>query len=112
VKAANINYRIRAPKDARLNIQHGSGDVVIVGLAGGIDVHARNGEIFVMLPPSPASYSIDAKAKLGTVYCEFDGTRKHIFPFGNSFEGKAGDSPKQVKLVTGNGGVTVQKSTE
>lgn len=111
LKTTKINYRIRAPKDAKLEIRHLDGDVVITGLSGGIDAHAKNAEIFVMLPPQGA-YAIQAKAKLGTIYSEFDGTRKHTFPFGNSFEGKAGDSGKAVNLFTENGGVTVQKLTE
>jgi hypothetical protein len=111
LKGSKINYRIRAPKDAKLSIQHGNGDVVITGLSGGIDAHAKNSEIFVMLPPQ-GGYSIQARAKIGTVYSEYEGTRKHSFPFANSFEGKSGDSAKAVNLVTDNGGVTVQKLSE
>lgn len=107
--AVDVDYRIHVPRDAKLNIRHGSGDVLITGVAGGIDAHAGNGEIIVLLP-SKVNYSIEAKAKFGTVYSDFDGATKHVFPFGSSFEQKGSDSAKAVILETGNGGVSVQKS--
>lgn len=109
--AMDIDYRIRAPRDAKLTIQHGAGDVVIDGIAGGIEARAKNGEISVFLP-ARTDYSIDAKAKYGTVYSDYDGTRKHVFPFGSSFVEKGSASAKAVILETANGGVTIQKSGE
>lgn len=106
-----IDYRIRAPRDAKLSIEHRNGDVVITGIAGGIDAHARNAEILVMLPGS-GTYAVHARAKFGTVYCDYDGERKHTTLVGNRFDGKSGEAAKAVNLVTNNGGVTVQKSAD
>jgi hypothetical protein len=111
LNGVDIDYRIRVPKDAKLVIEHGSGDIVIAGVAGGIQAKSKNGEIYVFLP-GKENYSIKAKAKLGTVYSEFDGARKHEFPFGSSFAGKGAAPAKEVILETRTGGVTVQKSTE
>jgi hypothetical protein len=104
-----VDYRIRAPKDAKLNVRHGKGDVVITGFTGGIDAQAKNAEIFVMLPV-PNAYAIQAKAKIGTIYSDFEGTRKRVKLTGSSFEGKSeGAAAKPVVLDVANGGITVQE---
>jgi hypothetical protein len=46
----HVDYRIRAPRDSKLVIRHGIGDIVVFDMAGDIDATARAGGILLQLP--------------------------------------------------------------
>jgi hypothetical protein len=56
--------------------------------------------------PDPGPYSIDARAKFGTVFSDFGATRtRHLV--GQSFAATAGTH--RVRLRTGIGGIAIQE---
>ena len=79
-----MDYRIRAPRQAKLVIRHGSGDVVIYDMAGDIDASAGTGDILVQLP-DPGQYAFDAQCKAGGVYSDFAGNRQAAHWVGERF---------------------------
>jgi len=94
-----LDYRIRVPMGTRLAIRHKTGDVVIFNVGGDIDASAKLGGIVVQLPV-PASYAIDAKKGIGTLYNDFAG------------EPTAKDgTPHKIHLHVSIGGIEIQKVT-
>jgi hypothetical protein len=88
----NIDYRVKVPRNARLEIRHGVGDVVVTGVAGDIDAAVRSGDIVVQLPGSE-KYAIDAKTKVGTVFSDVE----------------QGGSGHRVRLRVLVGGISIQR---
>lgn len=68
----DLEYRIKAPRNARLAIDHDMGEVHIDGIAGEIHATDHMGLITVRLPED-GKYAIDAKSKLGAVDSDFAG---------------------------------------
>jgi len=69
-----LDYRIKVPRNAKLSIRHGVGDVIILNVGGDIDAAIRSGDIVVQLPDQ-GNYTVDAKCKLGSVYKDVDGSQ-------------------------------------
>ena len=87
----DIDYHIKVPKKARLVIEHRSGEVHIMDVAGDIRVGVREGLITLMLP-ADGGYDIDAGATVGDVYSDFPGIEHdHPWRFAHAFAA----SPKQ-----------------
>jgi hypothetical protein len=102
-----VRYELRVPRDSRLIIHHGGGNVLVGNVTGGVEATNRNGDIVLMLP-GPGPYSIDAKSKMGTVSCDFAG-KAHVRHFvGEQFAGAAGNSPRRIFLRVGFGGITIK----
>ena len=72
-----MEYRIRAPRNAKLVIHHKDGTVLISNMLGDIEATGRTGDIVVLLPES-GKYSIDAKSQLGTLSSDFGGDFHHV----------------------------------
>lgn len=109
---AHVNYRIRVPRNTKLVIHHGIGDVVVFGVDGDIEATARTGDVTVQLN-EPARYEIDAYTKLGAVYSDFEGKVRHRrMGMGESInpavEG-SGDTRHVSLHVTTAGGISIQK---
>jgi len=107
----HVDYQIMVPRNSRLVIHHRIGDVVVTNVAGDIDATERFGDIVVQLP-EPEHYAIDAKCKIGTVYSDFNGPKRHFVGERLTQESAARDakSPSlKVNLRVGTGGITVQK---
>jgi hypothetical protein len=108
---AHVDYRIRVPRNTKLVIHHGIGDVTIYGMSGDIDASAKDGDLVVGLP-EPAKYEIDAFTKLGGVYSDFAGPSRHRrLGMGESLnpapEG-TGDT-RHISLHVGTGGISIVK---
>ncbi len=56
-----LEYQIHAPRDSRLVIDHGSGNVLVSNVTGDVEATSSGGDILLMLPDS-GSYSIDARS--------------------------------------------------
>ena len=67
-----LEYRIMAPRSARLIVEHEAGDVNVEGVTGDIEAKVRQGQITLHLPEG-AKYSLDAKAAYGNVNSDFPG---------------------------------------
>jgi len=102
-----VRCELRVPRDSRLIIHHGGGNILVGNVTGGVEATNRNGDIVLMLP-GPGPYLIDARSKMGTVMCDFPG-RAHVRHFvGESFAGTDGNSPRRIFLRAGFGGITIK----
>jgi len=61
-RGVSVDYEIRVPRNSRLEIHHGTGQVLVSDVTGDIEATAHRGDILLMLPDT-APYSIDAKTK-------------------------------------------------
>jgi hypothetical protein len=80
-----LEYRIKVPRNARLIIEHDSGNVQIDDVTG--DVHATNGhgQITMHLPEN-GNYAFNAKCNLGAVESDFPGPEQGtLFHLGHAY---------------------------
>jgi len=114
LRGLHVDYQIHVPRDSRLLIHHEIGDVVVFDVSGGIEATTRIGDIVVQLP-EPAHYTIDASARIGGVYSDFDDAhRERLTGRQLTQDVPAADAKapaRQVKLHVGLGGITIQKSS-
>jgi hypothetical protein len=103
---SHIEYRIKAPRSARLTIEHNIGEIHIGGIAGDIHATDRMGQITVQLPPD-GQYAIDAKSKLGAIDSDFAGDERRKHKFGHAFLHEASPSSQKLYLRIGFGDVTI-----
>lgn len=83
--AFDLEYRIKAPMNARLSVEHGNGEVHVDNLTSDIHVTVGKGEITLHLAPE-GQYGIDAKSDLGVVISDFPGQEKRLrWRVGHSF---------------------------
>ena len=68
----DLEYRISAPRNARLVIDHNKGEVHIDEVVSDLRIHVRSGAITVRLPEEN-QYTIDAKTLIGRIYSDFPG---------------------------------------
>ena len=73
-RAARLEYRIKAPRNARLAVAHKTGEVHVDNLTSDIHVTVRNGGVTLRLPEG--QYNIDARSDLGDVTSDFTGNKK------------------------------------
>jgi hypothetical protein len=101
-----IEYEIHVPRDSRLAIHHGVGNVDVNGVTGDIEAHAGRGDIVLWL--APGSYSIDAKTKFGNVSSELEGAALNQYLIGQRFTRAATPPSHQLRLRMGFGGITIK----
>jgi hypothetical protein len=101
----NLDYRIKAPRNAKLAIHHGLGDVMVRDVTGDIDATIRTGDILVQLP-EPEKYAIDAQCRFGDIFTDFDGTHRSPWLVGQKFESGSGRSLHLRALL---GGISIQR---
>ena len=106
-----VDYRIRVPRDTKLALRNGTGDVIVNGVAGDIDAQTRTGDIVLQLPPA-GQYSFDAKCGFGGVYSDFDGIYHTGHLVSDRFAQTGAGPAKQVHLRVGIGGITIQKASQ
>jgi len=81
----DLEYRVKAPMNARLTVAHDKGEVHVDNLTSDIHATVRIGEITLHLPQEN-QYGIDAKSKVGAVISDFPGNEKRLrWSFGHTF---------------------------
>jgi hypothetical protein len=107
-----VDYRIKVPRNARLVVEHRSGEVHIMDVAGDIKASVRQGLITLMLP-ADGRYTIDANCKLGDVVSDFDG-QKHdkSWRFSHSFTNAASGTSHKLDLRIQFGDIIIRQETE
>ena len=106
----DLEYHIKAPRNAALLIEEYAGEVNISGMTGNVHATDRNGDISLVLADAP--YSIDAQSKVGAVICDFAGHEKrNSLLFGQDFSGSA-ETAKKLYLRVGYGDVMIIKTRQ
>lgn len=108
--AVHVNYSIRVPRDSKLIIRQGIGDVVVYDVGGDIDATAKAGDILLQLPATE-KYSIDAKNKAaGDIYSDYEGkTHSTWVLMGDKLESDPPAPARHLHLRVRFGGITIQK---
>lgn len=106
----HVNYNIRVPRDSKLIIRQGIGDVVVYDVGGDIDATSKAGDILLQLPASE-KYSIDAKNKAaGDIYSDYPGKTHFTWGLmGDKLESDAPAPAHHLHLRVRFGGITIQK---
>jgi len=104
-----VEYQIHVPRNSRLVIQHGTGDVIVTNVTADIEAKSHAGDIVLMLPETE-KYAIDAKSKIGTVSSDFDGDfdRHVLMGIQNTLAAPA--PAHRIYLRMGVGGITIKGS--
>jgi hypothetical protein len=103
-----LDYRIRVPRDTKLALHHGTGDVFVSQVAGDIDASVRVGDIVLHLPTA-GPYSVDAQCSFGGVYSDFGGTYRTGHLVSERFAESGTGAAKKLHLRVGIGGISIQK---
>jgi predicted Zn-ribbon and HTH transcriptional regulator len=109
--AFDVEYYIKAPMNARLVIDHKSGEVHVDSLTSDIRVTVRQGLITLLLPQE-GHYGIDAKSDCGDVTSDFPGHGKRRSWFlGHQFvQEQEAPSAHHLYLRIGFGDITILKN--
>jgi hypothetical protein len=100
------DYRIRVPRNSKLDVRHDNGYVWLSDITGDIDVRSHAGDMIVVLP-EPGSYSIDARTGLGSVSSDFVGNG-HRYMAGTHFVHEGTAPARQIYLRMGRGSIEVK----
>ncbi|HMD48930.1 MAG TPA: hypothetical protein VKG79_07520 [Bryobacteraceae bacterium] len=105
----DLEYRIKAPRNARVSIDHNVGEVHVEDISGEIHVTARQGLILLHLPED-GKYAIDAKSGVGAVNSDFPGTGHRAgLIFGHHFTGNPSGAAQKLTLRIRYGDVVILK---
>ena len=103
----DVEYRIKAPMDAPIVVDHGAGEVNFYHVSGDIQAHVHNGGITLDLPQE-SQYGIDARAKWGNEIADFPGKpHRRFWLIGHEFKG--GEGAHKLVLKAGYGDIIVFK---
>ncbi|HEY7336338.1 MAG TPA: hypothetical protein VH639_15715 [Bryobacteraceae bacterium] len=106
-----LQYRIKAPRNARVEIEHQSGEVHIQLMNG--DIRATNGRgELTIYAPSTAQYAIDARSKVGAIDSDFAGRQRLKLVDGHAFVRTAPAGTHKLYLRIGFGDIIVLKEQE
>jgi hypothetical protein len=105
----DLEYRINVPRDARLVVEHNSGEVHVENLMSDIRATVLKGSITLRLAEDN-SYAIDAKSDAGGIFSEFPGqTHRRWALVGYRFTGKPPAAAHQLYLRVGFGDIAILK---
>jgi len=80
----DLEYRIKAPRNAGLEVDLATGEVHVQDMTADIHATVHSGLISLNLPQESV-YDIDAKSELGEVISDFPGHRERTRVFGHQF---------------------------
>ena len=101
-----LEYRVKVPRTAALDIDNQIGEVHISDVTG--DIHATDGmgQITVQVVPG-SQYSIDARSKLGSINSDISGEERKRVKFGHTFITQTSAGAKKLYLRIGFGDITI-----
>jgi hypothetical protein len=103
-----MKYRIRVPRNSKLVIHHGHGEVLVSQVVGDIEATGQRGDIVLVLSEKE-KYSIDAKSRFGTLSCDFDGAFRHGLK-SSSYTLNTPAPAHKIYVREGTGGVQIKGS--
>jgi hypothetical protein len=111
-----LTYRIKAPRNAKLEIKHGIGLVSVKEIAGEMNITAKIGEIAVLVPDSSRAedYQIDARVRIGDVESDFSGKEQRRKLVGAAFHAyeqqpTVSATARRLSLRVGIGAISVHR---
>jgi hypothetical protein len=103
----DLEYRINAPRDARLVVDHDSGEVHVENLGSDIHITVLKGTISLRLPKEN-QYAIDAKADAGGIFSDFPGhMRRRLGLIGYQFSQAPSPAAHSLYLRIGFGDIAI-----
>jgi hypothetical protein len=102
-----LEYHLFVPRNSRLVIHQGVGNVLVHDVTGDIEAACRIGDILLWLS-STGTYSIDARSRAGTVSSDFSGATRSYFLFGQTFSNLNPAPSSRLRLRVGFGGITIK----
>jgi hypothetical protein len=101
-------YKIKAPRNCNLAIEHDTGIVNVKNITGNVNVTARFGEI-TMRVPETGNYNLNARTRIGEVDTDFPGQSARKF-LTQTFQNNAGAATSQIHLRLGIGSINIRKT--
>lgn len=101
-----LEYRIRVPRAARVDVAHNEGEVHIEDISGNVQVKSHQGLITVNLS-DPGMVAIHAHAISGNVDSDFPGSLKHNIVFGHAFTASNTAATRKLDLDIGYGDIVI-----
>ena len=105
----DLEYRIKAPANARIVVDHTLGEVNIDGLVSDIQVTLAKGEILLHLPEEE-KYSIDAQSDFGNVNSDFSGEKRTGWLLGHRSVEENSAAAHKLNLKVGFGDIVILKT--
>jgi hypothetical protein len=102
-----LEYHLVVPRNSRLVIHQGVGNVLVRDVTGDIEAACRIGDILLWLSGS-RTYSIDARSRAGTVSSDFSGAVRSHLLFGQAFSSPNPAPSQRLYLRVGFGGITIK----
>jgi len=102
----DLDYVVKVPRNAKLVVDHDSGEIHFDDVTGDIHATLIQGEITLRLPAG-SQYGIDAKCRIGALTSDFPGITKREH-FGHSFIQSA-QAPHNLYLRDGFGDIVILK---
>jgi hypothetical protein len=107
-READLTYNIKVPRESKLVIDRADGGVYVRNIAGDIDAVVHHGQLTLSVPEG-AAYKMDAHAKFGDVYSDFEGNDKRRHLFSHMFTGGADSAEHKLDLRVDHGDVVIVK---
>lgn len=105
----DVEYRIKIPRAARVNIDQYSGETHIENISGELRVTDKRGEITVREPPD-GQYEIHARSVFGDVTSDFAGDEQRKKLVGRAYALKSSSTtPQKMFLHIGYGDILILK---
>jgi hypothetical protein len=105
----DLEYRVKAPRNSRLAVDHDTGEVHVDNLGSDVRVRVLKGGVTFLLPQE-GQYGIDAKSDFGSVTSDFPGQgRRRPWLLGHQFVQKAPAAYK-LYLRAGSGDIVILKN--
>ena len=111
ISPIELECRVKAPRHARLEIEHQSGEVHLEFMTGDIRVTDGKGQITLYLPEE-GQYSLDALSRLGAVDSDFPGRGRRKREWGHSLVQQAPAAAHKIYLRIGFGDITILKAPQ
>lgn len=109
VSSFELQYVIKVPRNARLIIDHDSGNVFVDNVTGDVRVTDGIGQIILHLPQQ-GHYAFDAKSDLGAVESDFPGPEHgRLIGLGRAFFTEAPAGAQKLYARIGYGDITILK---
>ena len=108
-KEFDLEYRIHAPKNAGVVVDHDTGEVHIDDLAGDVQVKVLKGGMTLRLPENNI-YAIDAKVDTGSIFSDFPGQwHRRLWPLGARYGQLTSATAHKLYLRAGFGDIAILK---